>query len=71
MSTRTSLHVLLALALLPAGVGAATITVWEHENFRGESDVFDTTVSRLDDGWNDRISSIRVDSGQWEVCRDW
>ena len=71
MSIRPSIYALLALALLPAGAGAAVITVWEHENFRGESETLDTTVSRLDDDWNDRISSIRVESGQWELCRDW
>ncbi|HUP02214.1 MAG TPA: beta/gamma crystallin-related protein, partial [Gemmatimonadota bacterium] len=71
MPTRTALHAFLAFALLPAGLEAASITVWEHDNFKGTSLVFNTAVSRLDAaGWNDRISSFRVDSGQWEVCRD-
>jgi hypothetical protein len=71
MSIRTASHVLVALALLPGALAAATITVWEHENFGGASRVIESSVSQLDSaGWNDRISSLRIDSGQWEVCRD-
>lgn len=71
MSIRTALPALVALTLLPGGLQAATITVWEHENFGGASRVIESSVSQLDGaGWNDRISSLRVDSGQWEICRD-
>src|SRR5688572_25639293 len=71
MFKRNALPVLLAIALIPAAIQAATITVWADYDFRGDSDVFDTTVSALDSaGWNDRISSLRVDSGRWEICRD-
>jgi hypothetical protein len=71
MTIRNSIHAVLALVLVPAGLEAATIRVWEHENFSGASQVYDSSVARLEGSWNDRISSIRVESGQWEVCRDW
>lgn len=71
MITRISSTLLLTFALLPAGLHAASITVWEHENFAGNQGVFDRSVSAIaSTGWNDRISSLRVDSGEWEVCRD-
>ena len=72
MRTRISLAGLIAITIfLPAGARGAAITVWEHNDFRGASTVFDRAVPRLNDvGWNDRISSIRVDSGRWELCRD-
>jgi len=58
-------------ALLPATAGAASITIWEHVDFRGASSTFDRAVPRLSDlGWNDRVSSLRINSGRWEVCRD-
>jgi hypothetical protein len=60
-----------AVAVLPITAAAAEITVWEHEDFRGASTVIDGPTARLDSGWNDRISSFRVDSGSWELCRDW
>jgi hypothetical protein len=62
---------LTAVAALPIAARAAEITVWEHYDFRGASTVIDSANARLDNGWNDRISSLRVDSGTWEVCRDW
>jgi hypothetical protein len=71
MSIRIASHALVALALLPGGLSAATITVWEDDDFAGASRVIETAVAQLAGaGWNDRISSLRVDSGQWEICRD-
>jgi hypothetical protein len=56
---------------LPAVAGAATMTVWESTGYRGSSTVIDGSVRSLSAvGWNDRISSLRVDSGRWEVCRE-
>ena len=60
-----------AVLALPIAARAAEITVWEHEDFRGASTVIDGATSRIESGWNDRISSFRVDSGAWELCRDW
>jgi hypothetical protein len=55
----------------PVAASAASITVWEQANFRGASTVVDDSVRQLSDfGWNDRISSLRIDSGQWQICRD-
>jgi hypothetical protein len=60
-----------ALLALPLAAGAAEITVWEHYDFSGASTVFNGASARLENGWNDRISSFRVKSGSWEICRDW
>ena len=60
-----------AVLALPIAARAAEITVWEHEDFRGASTTIGGATSRLDSGWNDRISSFRVESGSWELCRDW
>ena len=71
MRPHTLFRALLVSALLPAAAGAASITVWEHADFRGATATFDRPWSRLSDqGWNDRISSLRVDSGRWEICRE-
>jgi hypothetical protein len=72
MSIRTPLLVLTVITLLPCGARGAAITVWEDWDLRGASMVFDRAVPRLGDvGWNDRISSLRIDSGRWEICRDY
>lgn len=64
------------IAALPAllvaqGLHAAQITLYEGEGFRGRAF---TTTGRIDNfmrnGFNDRASSIIVDSGDWEVCED-
>ena len=71
MLARTSVPLLFILLLAPTAAGAASITVWEQSGFRGASTVVDDSVRRLSDfGWNDRISSLRIDSGAWEFCRD-
>jgi hypothetical protein len=64
-------HALFALTLFPAVAGAASITVWEGTKFRGPStEVTGSVRSLADFGWNDRISSLRIDSGRWEICRE-
>ncbi len=67
-----SIKSLLALAALAAaGAASAQITFYEHENFQGRSF---TTQSRVEDfrrfGFNDRASSVIVQSDRWEVCDD-
>jgi Beta/Gamma crystallin len=70
-ATRTSIPYLFALALSPLAASAASITMWDQSGFRGASTVVDDSVSSLSEfGWNDRVSSLRVESGRWEVCRD-
>jgi hypothetical protein len=56
---------------VPAVGSADSLTVWEGISARGPSTVVDGPVRSLTGlGWNDRISSLRVDSGRWEVCRE-
>ena len=58
-----------AAALLPAAA-SAEITVFDEPEFGGEARIIDRDVPDLRDaGWNDRISSIRLGPGAWEVCR--
>ena len=75
MSDRKSFNlpaVFCAVALLlPSVALAASLTVWEGVGARGPSAVIDGPVRSLTPlGWNDRISSLRVDSGRWEICRE-
>jgi hypothetical protein len=71
MYSRTAIHALFSLTLFPTVAAAASITVWEGTAFRGASKTFDGSVRSLTEhGWSDRISSLRVDAGRWEVCRD-
>jgi len=45
--------------------GRAQVTVFRDERFGGNSTRFDHDVSNLkDEGWNDRISSLRVEQGR-------
>ena len=47
-----------------------SIEVFEHFDYDGASHTFERAVSELGrEGWNDRISSLRVISGRWQVCR--
>ena len=56
-------------ALIVATHAAAQVTFYEGEGFRGRAF---TTSTRIGDfgrnGFNDRASSVVVDSGRWEVC---
>jgi len=58
-------------ALLSAQAMAAKITFYEGEGFRGRA--FATTKQMGDferAGFNDRASSVVVESGRWQVCDD-
>jgi len=58
-------------ALAPAAGEAAEIRVYEDVGYRGRSQVFDRDVRDLRAaGLNDRVSSLRIDSGTWELCRE-
>jgi len=51
--------------------GDAVATVYRDPNFRGQSRVFDSSVSDLRSfGFNDRISSYQVDQGRGNWSRD-
>jgi len=55
-----------------AGVAyAGEITIFEEDNFRGNSMRINSEVTSLDGtGMNDRVQSVVVRDGIWEVCRD-
>jgi uncharacterized protein YcfJ len=61
----------IAALVLATQAMAAQITFYEGEGFRGRAF---TTSRQVGDfqryGFNDRASSVVVDSGRWEVCED-
>lgn len=61
----------LVLATTLATAASAQITFYEKEGFRGR--VFSTgapVTNFSNSGFNDRASSVVVESGRWEVCED-
>ena len=61
--------VMAAAALVAAGHAAAQITLYEGEGFRGRAITANGDMRNLDrSGMNDRVSSIVVERGRWEVC---
>jgi len=72
MSKKTSLKwALCAAGLLMASQAMADITFFENNNFSGRSFVADRDVGNFQRfGFNDRASSVTVNSGRWEVCED-
>lgn len=61
----------LAALALAGAAQAAELTLYEHPNFIGAQATlrgWTPNVSRV--GFNDRTSSLVVDSGRWEVCTD-
>ncbi len=59
------------LAALASTQALSEITFYENEDFRGRA--FTTAREHSDfrrQGFNDRASSVIVDSGRWEVCED-
>lgn len=53
------------------GGGRNSITVYEDSNFRGRSMSFNEEIPDLrNSGLNDRISSMQLRGGAWEVCTD-
>lgn len=63
---------MVGLILVGGAIGhAATITVYVDADFRGPSETFrddEADLGRI--RWGDRISSVQVQSGSWELCRD-
>ncbi len=60
-----------ALLFATQAVEAAQITFYEGEGFRGRAFTTKRPVTNFkDDGFNDRSSSVVVDSGDWVVCDD-
>ena len=60
---------LAASTLIFATQAMAQITFYEGEGFRGRAFTTSNAVPNFDrTGFNDRTSSIVVDTGRWEVC---
>jgi uncharacterized protein YcfJ len=55
--------------LIAATHAAAQVTFYEGEGFRGRAFTTNTRVGDFSrNGFNDRASSVVVDSGRWEIC---
>ena len=62
---------LAVLALAAAGHAAAQVTFYERDDFQGRSFTTDREVGNFARfGFNDRASSVVVQSERWEVCED-
>jgi uncharacterized protein YcfJ len=60
-----------AAAILLASQAMAQITFYEGEGYRGRAFSTDRRVGNFDRfGFNDRVGSIVVDRGRWEVCEE-
>lgn len=58
-------------APMAAAAAAPQITVYQQDNFRGQSFTTEQGVMNFErQNFNDRASSVMVTSGQWEVCED-
>ncbi|WP_018148646.1 beta/gamma crystallin-related protein [Henriciella marina] len=54
-----------------AGVGGDAATIYVHPDFRGKSLRVTGPITHLHEyGFNDKVSSIRIERGTWEVCVD-
>lgn len=70
MNTLLKSTVALAAGLLAFSAGAQ-ITFYENDNFRGRAFSANRAVADFGrQGFNDRASSVVVQSGRWEVCQD-
>ena len=74
MSKITGIPIALALAATILACGAARaceVIVFRDAKFEGQKWTSSTAVSKMDDNWNDQISSIVVISGTWNFYQDW
>ena len=70
-SSNTARALLAGLAFAAGAAGAAEMTLYEHANFAGaQLTLRGYTRDIASTGFNDRASSIVVNSGRWEVCTD-
>jgi len=64
-------HALIAAGLSIATQAAAQVTFYENEGFQGRSFTTQQQVRNFERfGFNDRASSVVVQSARWEVCQD-
>jgi uncharacterized protein YcfJ len=62
---------LAAAALLCASQAMAQVTFYEHDGFRGRAFTANGQVNDFNNrGFNDRASSVIIDSGRWEMCQN-
>jgi len=55
----------------PSTSGTPSITVFEGSGFRGQQRGFQGSIPRLrNQGWSDRIGSVVVGAGEWEICAE-
>ena len=67
----TTLSGLCTLGLLLTAPAMSQITFYEGEDFHGRAFTTRDPVTDLSRrGFNDRASSVIVESGQWQVCDD-
>lgn len=67
----TALSGLCTLGLLLTAPAMSQITFYEGEDFHGRAFTTRNPVTDLSRrGFNDRASSVIVESGQWQVCDD-
>lgn len=64
-------HAMAAAGLLIATQAGAQVTFYEQERFQGRSFTTQQQVRNFERfGFNDRASSVAVQSSRWEVCED-
>lgn len=64
-------NALVAGLVVFATQASAEVTFYEHEGFEGRSFTTDRAIRNFERfGFNDRASSVVVDSERWEVCED-
>ena len=68
----TQLKTALAVsALILATQAMAQVTFYEHDGFRGRAFTTNGQVNDFSNrGFNDRASSVIIDSGRWEMCQN-
>jgi hypothetical protein len=65
------LSVGLAAAALAAGPAAAQLILFEHDNFGGRrTELYGPTPDLATSGFNDMVSSVVVERGQWQICEN-
>jgi hypothetical protein len=64
-------NIAFAVIACVSAAAQAQIILYEHDDFRGKSIRGTDVVKNLrDSGFNDKVSSIKVLTGSWEVCAD-
>lgn len=67
---RHALSAAVALALFAGGAQAAQMTIYGQQDFRGKSFTLRGNANLADINFENRVSSIIVHSGTWEVCTE-